>query len=75
MKDGPVTLLRRPLSPFASIEVRPKHLDPAATYDVEIRTTFERAPVRQMKGSELAHFQVQLLDVPSSTLVSYRKKQ
>jgi hypothetical protein len=44
-------------------------------YDVEIRTTYERAPVRHMKGNELAHLQVQLLDVPSSTLIFYRKKQ
>ncbi len=73
-KDGLVMLLRRPLSPFPSIEVRPKHLDPAATYDVEIRTTYERAPVRQMKGSELAHLQVQLTDAPSSTLIFYRKR-
>ena len=75
MKDGLVMLLRRPMSPFTSIEVRPNHLDPAAMYDVEIRTTYERAPVRRMKGNELAHLQVQLLDVPSSTLIFYRKKQ
>jgi len=75
MKDGLVMLLRRPMSPFTSIEVRPNHLDPAAMYDVEIRTTYERAPVRHMKGNELAHLQVQLLDVPSSTLIFYRKKQ
>jgi len=43
-------------------------------YDVEIRTTYERAPVRQMKGSELAHLQVQLFNAPSSTLIFYRKK-
>jgi alpha-galactosidase len=73
-KDGLVILLRRPLSPFPSIEVRPRHLDPAAMYDVEIRTTYERAPVRQMKGSELAHLQVQLFNAPSSTLIFYRKK-
>ena len=74
MKDGLVMLLRRPTSPFSSIEVRPRHIDPAAIYDVEIRTTYEHAPVRQMKGSELAQLQVQLLDAPSSTLIFYRKK-
>ena len=75
MKDGLVILLRRPLSPFPSIEVRPRHLDSAAMYDVEIRTTYEHALVRQIKGNELAHLQVQLLDVPSSTLIFYRKRQ
>jgi alpha-galactosidase len=74
MKDGLIMLLRRPKSPFASIEVRPKHLDAAATYDVEIRTTYERAPILKMKGSELGHLQVQLPDAPSSTLIFYRKR-
>jgi alpha-galactosidase len=74
MKDGLVMLLRRPMSPFASIEMRPKHLDAGATYDVEVRTTYERAPIRKMKGSKLAHLQVQLPDAPSSTLIFYRKR-
>jgi hypothetical protein len=74
MNDGLVMLLRRPLSPFSSIEMRPRHLDPAAMYDVEIRTTYEHAPIRRMKGSVLAHLQVQLLDAPSSALIFYRKQ-
>jgi hypothetical protein len=69
-----IMLLRRPKSPFSLIEVRPQHLDPAATYDVEIRTTYERAPIREMKGSELAHLQIKLSDAPSSTLIFYRKR-
>jgi alpha-galactosidase len=73
-KDGMIMLLRRPKSPFSLIEVRPQHLDPAATYDVEIRTTYERAPIREMKGSELAHLQIKLSDAPSSTLIFYRKR-
>jgi alpha-galactosidase len=71
-RDGLVILLRRPKSPFSLIEVRPQHVDPAATYDVEIRTTYEHAPSRQMKGSELSHLQIQLPDAPSSTLIFYR---
>ena len=74
-KDGLVILLRRPKSPFPLIEVRPQHVDPAATYDVEIRTTYERAPVREMKGSELAHFQIKLSAAPSSTLIFYRERK
>jgi hypothetical protein len=70
-----VILLRRPKSPFPLIEVRPQHVDPAATYDVEIRTTYERAPVREMKGSELAHFQIKLSAAPSSTLIFYRERK
>jgi alpha-galactosidase len=74
MKDGLIMLLRRPLSPFPLFEVRPKHLDPAATYDVEIRTSYEHAHVRQMKGSDLSHLQIQLSYAPSSTLIFYRKR-
>ena len=56
------------------IEVRPRAIDPDATYDVEIRTTYEHAPSAQMKGSELAHLQVKLPDAPGSTLIFYRKR-
>ena len=72
LKDGLVILLRRPKSPFPLIEVHPQHLDSAATYDVEVRSTYEHAPVKQMKRSELAHLQIQLRDAPSSVLVFYR---
>lgn len=67
-------LLRRPKSPFSAIEVRTQHLDLNATYEVEIRTTYDRAPVRKMKGSELAHLPIQLSDAPSSALIFYRQK-
>ena len=73
-KDGLIMLLRRPKSPFASIEVRPRHLNPDSIYEVEIRTTFDKAPVKTMKGSELAHLPIQLPDAPSSTLIFYRQR-
>jgi hypothetical protein len=49
-------------------------LNPDATYEVEIRTTFDKAPVKTMKGSELAHLMIQLPDAPSSTLIFYRQR-
>jgi alpha-galactosidase len=73
-KDGLIMLLRRPKSPFASIEVRPRHLNPDATYEVEIRTTYDHAPIKTMKGSELAHLPIQLPEAPSSTLIFYRQR-
>jgi alpha-galactosidase len=73
-KDGLVMLLRRPKSPFAAIEVRARHLNPDATYEVEIRTTYDHAPTKTMKGSELAHLQVQLASAPSSALIFYRER-
>ena len=74
MKDGLVMVLRRPKSPFTAMEVRALHLDPAATYDVEIRTTYEHSSIRRLKGSELAHLQIQLPEAPDSTLIFYRKR-
>jgi alpha-galactosidase len=73
-KDGLIMLLRRPKSPFASIEVRPKHLNPDAIYEVEIRTTYDHAPIQKMKGSELAHLPIQLPEAPSSMLIFYRQR-
>ena len=74
-KDGLVMVLRRPKSPFLLMELRPQYLDKAATYDVEIRTTYEHSSVRQMKGSELDQLQIQLPEAPSSTLVFYRQRK
>jgi alpha-galactosidase len=72
-KDGLIMLLRRPSSPFASIEVRPRHLNPNAIYEVEIRTTYDHAALEKMKGSELAHLAIQLPDAPGSALIFYRQ--
>ncbi len=73
-KDGVVIVLRRPKSPFTAMELDLQHLDLDASYDVEIRTSYDKAPIKVMKGGELAHLQVQLADAPSSTLVFYRQK-
>jgi len=73
-KDGLIMLLRRPKSPFASIEVRARHLNPDASYEVEIRTTYDHAAIKTMKGSELAHLPIQLPEAPSSTLIFYRER-
>jgi hypothetical protein len=54
-KDGVVIVLRLPKSPVASMEVHLDHLKPNASYQVEIRNTYEKAPTKEMKGSELAH--------------------
>lgn len=73
-KDGLVIVLRRPKSPFTSMVLGLKHLNPDALYQVEIRTTYDKAPVVQMKGSALEHLQIQLADTPSSALVFYKEK-
>jgi alpha-galactosidase len=73
-KDGLVIVLRRPKSPFITMELGLKHLDPNVTYEVEIRTTYDKAPLKEMKGSDLARLQIKLTDMPSSLLIFYRQK-
>ena len=73
-KDGLIILLRRPESPFPTINLNVQHLDLSATYEVELRRGLERARVKKMKGSDLAHMKVQLAQAPSSVLIFYRRK-
>jgi hypothetical protein len=73
-REGVVVVLRRPESSVTTMELHLRHLIPDASYQVEIRTTYDRAPVKEMRGSDLAHLQIQLLNAPGSTLVFYRQK-
>jgi alpha-galactosidase len=72
--DGLVIALRRPKSPSMAMELHLQHLNPSASYDVEIRTTYDKCSVKKMKGRDLAHLQIRLDDAPSSTLVFYRQR-
>jgi alpha-galactosidase len=73
-KDGIVILLRRPGSPFVAIDLSLRALNPDATYEVEIRTTYDKAPVKEMKGSDLAKLKIEIPDQPGSAIVFYRQK-
>jgi alpha-galactosidase len=73
-KDGLVLVLRRPKSPTGQMELNIQHLKFNASYQVEIRRTYERAPVKEMKGSELVHLSIQLADAPGSAVIFYRQK-
>jgi alpha-galactosidase len=73
-KDGLVMVMRRPKSPFTTMELGLKDLQTDGNYDVEIRTTFDKAAIKEMKGSDLAHLQLQLSSAPNSALVFYRQK-
>jgi len=72
-KDGIAILLRRPQSPYAAIQLGLRHIDANATYDVEVRTGFEKGPSTEMKGSDLANLRVELPAVPSSAIVFYHQ--
>jgi len=73
-KDGLVIVLRRPGSPFTAMDLNLRHLQPDATYQVEIRPTLAKTTSREMKGSDLMHLSIQLAEAPSSTLVFYRQR-
>lgn len=72
-RDGLIIVLRRPKCSFATMKLHPEHIDAKATYDVEFRTTYDKGPVKQMNGRQLANLEIQLTDAPSSTLIFYRQ--
>ena len=74
LKAGVVMVFRRQGSSLASIQPGLHALDPKGEYDVEIRTGFEKAPVKSMSGQELAALPISIPDKPGSALVFYRKK-
>jgi hypothetical protein len=73
-KDGVAIILRRPQSPLTTMDLGLQHLDSDASYDVEVRTTYDKAPVREMKGCDLAKLRIELPEAPGSALVFYREK-
>jgi hypothetical protein len=73
-RDGIVIVLRRPESPARNMQLELQHLKRDASYEVEIRSTYDQGPAKEMKGSELAHLQMTLPDAPSSAMVLYRQK-
>jgi alpha-galactosidase len=72
-KDGLVILLRRGSSLYSSMDMELHHLDPNATYEVDVRHTYDKEPVKEMKGSDLAKMRVEL-GRPDSELIFYRQK-
>jgi hypothetical protein len=74
LKSGLVVLLRRQESPITTLELTHLHaIDPAASYDVEVRFGRDKAPIQNMSGEKLLHLQVTLPDAPGSALVFYRR--
>ena len=72
-KDGLVIVLRRPGAGDVPPVLALHGLDANATYDVEVRTTYEKAETVSMTGRELAHLRVPIPDAPGSRLVFYRQ--
>jgi alpha-galactosidase len=74
LSAGIVIALRRQGSPFTSMQTSLHAIDPAAQYDVETRSGFEKAPVNPMSGKDLANIVISIPDKPGSVIVFYKKK-
>jgi hypothetical protein len=74
LKAGVAIVLRREKSPFTSVQPGFHAIDPAAQYDVEIRTGFDKGPVKTMSGLDFAKLQIPVADQPGSVLVFYKQR-
>jgi alpha-galactosidase len=73
LKSGVVLLLRRQQSPFTTLKLPLRAIDPAAQYDVEVRHGAAKEPAKQMSGKDLVGLEVVIPDQPGSALVFYKK--
>lgn len=74
LKSGVVLALRRQECPFTAVQPMLRGIDPAAMYDVEIKTTLQPGTTQQMSGADLAKIQIPLGAKPCSTLVFYKQR-
>jgi len=73
LKSGVVIALRRQASPYISMHPALHAIEPAARYDVEIRSGMEKGTVREMSGQELVDLQITVPDQPGSVLIFYTR--
>jgi alpha-galactosidase len=74
LKSGVAFILRRPASPYGSIQLGLHAVDPNTQYAVEIRSGLDKSPAKEMSGKDLANLQVTIPDKPGSALVFYQQK-
>lgn len=72
---GAVVAFRRPESPYRTLELSPRGLQPDAEYRVVFKDTFvDGKPLRkQMKGEELANLSVTIERKRDSAVITYEK--
>jgi hypothetical protein len=73
MDAGIAVFLRRHRSPFPTMEVELKRIDPDARYDVSLAAGYDEPPRRRMTGRELARMTVTIPEMPGSMLLRYRR--
>jgi alpha-galactosidase len=71
---GAVIALHRAGCAVGDVSLSLRALDPAASYDVELRPGLEKAAAQIMSGSALARLHLRIDDRPGSVLVFYRRR-
>jgi len=70
---GFAMFLRRHRSPFPTMAVELKCIDPAAEYEVSLSPGYDEAPRQRISGKDLSRLTVTIPDIPGSLLLRYRR--
>lgn len=70
---GFAVFFRRSRSPFVSIDVALRGVNPAAEYNVTFKETYEVKEKRAMSGTKLRTLRIEIGNAPGSMLVMYEK--
>lgn len=71
--DGCVFVFRRDRSPYHSLELTLRGLDPAATYTVTAYRTYQPEPPRKLTGAQLQAYIAEVPESPGSLLLEYQR--
>jgi alpha-galactosidase len=73
MAAGVAVFLRRHRSPFPTMTLALKQIDPDAQYDVSLSPDYTEAPCQRMSGAELIHLPLTIPEAPGSLLLRYTR--
>ncbi len=73
MGAGVAAFFRRHASPFSTMEIGLKRVDPAAEYEVSISPGYEEAPKTRMAGQQLARLTITIPEARNSLLLRYTR--
>ncbi len=73
LNAGVAVFLRRHRSPFPTMEVALKQIDPSAQYEVSLSPGYTVEPGQRMSGTELAHLPITIPTAPGSLLLRYQR--
>jgi alpha-galactosidase len=73
LEAGVALLFRRHHSPFPTMELALRAIDPEANYEVSLSPDYQEAPRQHMPGTQLANLAVTIDQVPGSLLLRYRR--